>query len=161
MLVFYDEGRGLRQPEVKLFNPSASIEGDVNEWIGRQGGTTVHRIDWLPSGGLMGAAVYHSEGHRAAESLRVPMAGDTGKAAVPGDVGLQRFGVGMMLFGIAVGVVALVLFTVFFPATWYGGPDALMDRDLAVKLTVLVAGLGILMTTLGLAFVFRGRLAPE
>jgi hypothetical protein len=89
------------------------------------------------------------------------MAGDAAKAPAPGDVGLQRFGVGMMLFGIAVGVVALVLFTVFFPATWYGGPDALMDRDLAVKLTVLVAGLGILMTTLGLAFVFRGRLAPE
>lgn len=159
LLVFYDEGKGVRQPNVKVFNPSPGIEQEVNAWIADEPGVIVHRIDWVPSGGLMGASVVYSKGHRATESVRLPAAPAGAGATAGGDVLLQKLGVSLILIGVALGLVALALFTLFYPAVWYGDPNAALDvdADLAVKSTVLVGGVGGLLSALGVGLIFWGR----
>lgn len=158
VLVFYDEGKGVRQPNVKVFNPSPGIEQEVNDWIAGEAGVIVHRVDWVPSGGLMGASVLYSKGHRATESVRLPAAPGRAAAAVD-DILLQKLGVSLILVGVAIGLVAVGLFALFYPAVWYGYPEAAfdMDPDLAVKSTVLVGGIGGLLTALGLGLIFWAR----
>lgn len=160
VLVFYDEGKGVRQPSVKLFNPSPGIEQEVNSWIADEPGVIVHRIDWVPSGGLMGASVVYSKGHRATESVRLPAAPGRTATEAGGDVLLQKLGVTLILIGVAVGLVAVALFTLFYPSVWYGYPDAPLDvdPDLAVKSTVLVGGIGGVLWSLGVGLIFWGRI---
>lgn len=162
LLVFYDEGKGVRQPNVKVFNPSPGIEEEVNQWIRSEPGIIVHRVDWIPSGGLMGASVIYSKGHRATEALRVPLptGGRGGGAAGQGDVAMQRLGVMLLLAGAGLALVSLAFFGMFYPDVWYGDPGAAipLQSDLAVKSTVLVGGFAGLVATLGLGLVFWGRI---
>jgi hypothetical protein len=158
-LVFYEESRGVRQPEVKMFNPSPGIEEEVNEWIRGQPDLIVHRIDWLPSGGLLGASVLHSRGGRGTEILRISAPGAAEQIRKTAE--LDTLGQKLLYAGAAAAFAALALFLVFYPESWYAPETAIVPGDLAVRVTVIAGGLAFLLTVLGLATVFKARLRAQ
>ncbi len=158
LLVLYDEGRGLAKTQVKVFNPSPTIDRDVNDWID-EADVAVHRIDWLPSGGQLGASVTYSKGEEATQAVRVMIPGlESLEKRLAHQKPLEKTATTLLFVGVALGLLSMALFTMFFPETWYGGPDQVTDPDTAVKWTVLTGGLGVFLVFGGLAAMFRSRI---
>lgn len=159
LLVLYDEDQGLLKPQVKTFSPSSRIEVEVNDWIEAQPDIAVHRIDWLPSGGMLGAAVLYTPGNQGTQSLRLVVPGlERLEKRLSSQKPLEKLAVGILVAGVAIGLLGLTLFYVFYPETWYGqSQDLGIDPQDAAKWTVLTTGLGIFLVFAGVAALFRAR----
>lgn len=157
LLVLYDEDQGLLKPQVKTFSPSSRIEVEVNDWIEAQPDIAVHRIDWLPSGGMLGAAVLYTPGNQGTQSLRLVVPGlERLEKRLSRQKPIEKLAVGILVAGVVIGLLGLTLFYVFYPDTWYG-VDPVVDPQIAAKWTVLTTGLGIFLTFAGVAALFRAR----
>lgn len=160
VLVLYDEAKGLRRPQAQVFGPSPTIERDVNDWIDQEKGIRVHRIDWIPSGGQLGASVTYSRGGEATQSLQIVVPGLEAaekRARAKGPIeALARF---LLSAGVVFAVIGMAMFAAFYPETWTGGTAALMDPALAVKMTVLTVGTGLLLIFAAVSALFRARVS--
>lgn len=160
LLVLYDEGKGLRRPEVQLFNASPTVERDVNDWIRNETEINVHKVEWIPSGGLLGASVTFSRSGDATQALRIVVPGlekleHQAKARAP----LENVAKLLLTVGIALGIVGLAMFSLFYPETWYGEPGGLVEPSVAIKSTVVVIGIGLVLMFSAVSVLFRARVA--
>lgn len=159
LLVLYDEGKGVAEAEVKVFPPSSTVDADVSEWIKSESDVNLHRVDWIPSGGLLGASVVYSRGEGATQALRIVVPGLAGlEKRVQNKKPLESAAVFMLFAGVILGLIGVMLFYVFYPDTWYGETGALIDSQTAVKVTGLAVGLGVFLTFAGVAALFRARI---
>lgn len=160
LLVLYDENKGLRQPELQLFNPSPTIERDVNEWIKENDGVNVHRVEWVPSGGLLGASLTFSRNGDATQTLRIVVPGlEAALKAAKNRGPLENLARLLLTFGIVLGLVGIGMFSVFYPTTWYAEPGALIAQETAIKSTVVVLGISMIFMFSAVGVLFRARVA--
>jgi hypothetical protein len=160
LLVLYDENKGLRQPEIQLFNPSATIERDVNRWIQEQDQLNVHKVEWLPSGGLLGASVLFSRNGDATQSLRIVVPGLEAALRASKNRGpLENLARLLLTFGIVLGLIGIGMFSLFYPTTWYAEPGALIGQEAAIKSTVVVIGVALILMFSAVGVLFRARVA--
>jgi hypothetical protein len=160
LLVLYDENKGVRQPSVQLFSPSPAVEKDVNAWIEEQDGISVHKVEWLPSGGLLGASITYSRDGNATQALRIVVPGlEAAMRAAKNRGPLEGLARILLTFGVVLGLAGLAMFSTFYPTTWYGEPGALLDADTAVKSTVVVIGVGLILMFSAVGVLFRARVA--
>jgi len=160
LLVLYDENKGLRQPELQLFNPSATIERDVNAWIKENDGVNVHKVEWLPSGGLLGASVTYSRDGEATQTLRIVVPGLEAALKASKNRGpLENLARLLLTLGIALGLAGIGMFSVFYPTTWYAEAGALVEQATAIKSTVVVLGVSLILMFSAVGVLFRARVA--
>jgi hypothetical protein len=156
-LVLYDEGKGLRKPEVQLFNPSPTIEKDVNEWIKERADISVHRVEWIPSGGKLGASVTYSHGEPT-QSLRIIVPGlEAAAKRIESRAPLEQLARFLLALGVVLGIVGMGMFALFYPETWYGRGEQVVSPALAVKSTVLVVGMSFVFMFSAVSVLFRAR----